>query len=72
MWVTCGYGRRALRVEVRDDGRGFDPTRAAADGHFGLVGMRERAAAVGARLTIESAPGRGTTVVLVIPVEDAE
>ncbi|MBC7841573.1 MAG: ATP-binding protein [Gemmatimonadaceae bacterium] len=65
--VTCAYGRRALRVEVRDDGRGFDAKQAGANGHFGLVGMRERAAAIGARVSIESTPGRGTTVVLVIP-----
>jgi signal transduction histidine kinase len=41
--VTCAYAPRELRLEVRDDGRGFDPARAAANGHFGLVGMRERA-----------------------------
>jgi signal transduction histidine kinase len=65
--VTCGYEPGALRLEVRDDGRGFDPARAAADGHYGLVGMRERASAIGARLTVESAPGRGTVVRLVVP-----
>jgi signal transduction histidine kinase len=65
--VTCGYEPGALRLEVCDDGRGFDPARAAADGHYGLVGMRERASAIGARLTVESAPGRGTVVRLVVP-----
>jgi signal transduction histidine kinase len=45
--ATCAYGRGELRVRVRDDGRGFDPARAGANGHFGLAGMRERAAAVG-------------------------
>jgi signal transduction histidine kinase/ligand-binding sensor domain-containing protein len=69
--VTCAYGRRALRFEVRDDGRGFDPAQAAANGHFGLVGMRERAGAIGAHLTVESAPGRGTAVLVVIPSDDA-
>jgi signal transduction histidine kinase len=52
--VTLGYG--ALRIEVADDGRGFDPT-APADG-FGLVGMRERVSLVGGRLEIDSRPGR--------------
>ena len=65
--VSCAYRRRGLRVSVRDDGRGFDPARAAANGHFGLVGMRERAAAVGARLGVDIAPGQGTTVELVAP-----
>lgn len=66
--VTCGYGRRELRLEVRDDGRGFDPAQPVANGHFGLVGMRERAAALGAQLTVESAPGRGTAILLAVPV----
>jgi signal transduction histidine kinase len=70
--VNCAYGRRALRFEVRDDGRGFDPARAAANGHFGLVGMRERAGALGAHLTVESAPGRGTAVLVVIPTDGAD
>jgi signal transduction histidine kinase len=70
--VACGYGRRELRLEVRDDGRGFDPTRAAPNGHFGLVGLRERAGALGARLTVESAPGRGTAVRVVIPTDGAD
>ena len=65
--VTCGYGPRELRVEVRDNGRGFDPSLSAADGHFGLVGMRERAGAIGARLTVRSSPGQGTVILLIIP-----
>jgi signal transduction histidine kinase len=70
--VTCAYAPRELRLEVRDDGRGFDPAWAAANGHFGLVGMRERAAAIGARLTIDSAPGRGTAVLVVIPLDGTD
>jgi signal transduction histidine kinase len=64
--VTCAYGERELCVRVRDDGRGFDPARAMANGHFGMAGMRERAASIGARLTVTSAPGRGTDVLLVV------
>ena len=48
-----------LRLEVDDDGRGFDP--AAACG-FGLAGLRDRAAMIGARLSIASTPGAGTQV----------
>ena len=62
--VRCTYGRRALRIRVRDDGRGFVPASESERGHWGLVGMRERAATIGARLVIESAPGRGTDVLL--------
>lgn len=57
---------RAVRLEVADDGGGYavpdDPAALTRGGHYGLVGMRERAEAVGARLRVESAPGRGTTV----------
>ncbi len=48
-------------VRVVDNGTGFDPG-ADYPGHFGLVGMRERAAAVGATFDIASRPGRGTTL----------
>ena len=51
------------RLEISDDGHGFDPGRVAGD-HYGIVGMRERADAIGARLTILSRPGRGTSVVV--------
>jgi len=61
-----------LCVSVTDDGIGFDlPDRVDAMtdlGHFGLVGMRERAEVVGARLEIRSVPGEGTTVELYLPL----
>jgi signal transduction histidine kinase len=55
-------------VEVRDDGRGFDPA-AGHPGHFGLDSMRSRASEIGGRLTISSAPGLGTLVRVRVPVE---
>jgi len=60
----------ALIVTITDDGRGFDPVAALDARHrsLGLFGMRERAALVNGKLTIESAPGRGTCVCLEIPV----
>jgi signal transduction histidine kinase/ligand-binding sensor domain-containing protein len=67
VWVICDYGARELRVGVRDDGRGFDPSQATPTGHWGLIGMRERAASIGARLTVTSAPGAGSEVVVVLP-----
>jgi signal transduction histidine kinase len=58
---------------VADDGAGFDlPSMSAsaeANGHFGLIGMRERAEAVAGRLVVTSAPGTGTTVEATIPYE---
>jgi signal transduction histidine kinase len=51
------------RLEVSDNGKGFDPTRVAGD-HYGIVGMRERADAIGARLQVVSRPGKGPSVVV--------
>jgi signal transduction histidine kinase len=47
-------------VSVADDGHGFDPTQ-VPNGHYGLVGMKERADRIGARMTVESGPV-GTTI----------
>jgi signal transduction histidine kinase len=55
---------------VEDDGVGFEPGREWSGAHIGLVGMRERAEALGGTLTIESAPGQGTTVVVEVPSVD--
>jgi PAS domain S-box-containing protein len=50
---------------LEDDGVGFEPAHSAADRHgFGLVGMQERAALVGASLAIESTPGKGATILV--------
>jgi signal transduction histidine kinase len=54
-----------VEIEVRDDGRGFDP-KGATDG-FGLLGMRERIGLVQGKLDVRSAPGEGTTVRARIP-----
>ena len=61
---------RAATLVVTDDGRGFDPA-AVPPGRLGLVGMRERARLVGGEMRVESAPGRGTRVEVVLPLEDA-
>ncbi len=55
-----------VRLEVRDDGHGFDP--AAPSSGLGIRDMRDRARWVGSRFQIESAPGRGTTVSVTVPV----
>ena len=60
----------AVRLEVVDDGVGFEPTTAEARGGLGLPGMRERAQRVGGRLQIESVLGRGTTVSVEVPKGD--
>jgi signal transduction histidine kinase len=63
------HGGFAL-LTVEDDGVGFEPEETkSAGGGFGLLGMHERAALVGATLQIESAKGEGTTVLLRLPLE---
>ncbi len=57
----------AIRVEVRDDGIGFDPD-AVAEGHYGLEGLRERARLAGGSACVHSAVGKGTTVVVDLPL----
>jgi PAS domain S-box-containing protein len=56
-----------LRLEVRDNGCGFDVAQSRAAHHFGLLGMRERARALGGHLQIDSTPGAGTSIVLAVP-----
>jgi len=53
---------RSVEMRIRDDGHGFDAAQPAASGHYGLAMMRERAEAVGARLTVTSGPGHGTEI----------
>jgi signal transduction histidine kinase/ligand-binding sensor domain-containing protein len=55
-----------LRLEIRDNGRGFDPL-SPSDGH-GLASLRSRAIGLGGSLAIVSAPGAGTTVTLELPI----
>ncbi len=62
-----------LCLTVRDDGAGFQVSdhEPAQPGHYGLIGMRERAAQIHAALHLESSPGRGTTVRLELPTHGA-
>jgi two-component system, NarL family, sensor histidine kinase UhpB len=59
------YSEDGVKLEVTDDGRGFAFDE--SEGGLGIAGMRERALLIGAKLTIESRPGRGTTIRLVVP-----
>ncbi|RME53529.1 MAG: sensor histidine kinase [Caldilineae bacterium] len=63
--VILTAGAQDLILTIRDDGVGFDPQTGQGNGHFGLAGMRERAAVAGATLEIEARPGAGTQVRLV-------
>ena len=67
VWVTLDYRDGELRLDIRDDGKGFDPT-AEFPGHLGLKSMRERAARVRGTLDLTSAPGEGARLSLRVPV----
>jgi signal transduction histidine kinase len=68
--LSCEAGQ--LHLEIRDDGVGFDPERAGGEhggrATQGLRNLRRRAELLGAQLTVESAPGRGTRLALTMPV----
>lgn len=68
--LTIRVDAAEIVVRIEDDGQGFRPAGVAptASSGFGLHGMRERAEVIGGQLTVDSAPGRGTVVTLVIPL----
>ena len=60
--ITLGASDDRLHVEVRDDGKGFDPQATEPEGHLGLEGMRERVEILGGTFLVWSAAGQGTVV----------
>lgn len=67
--VHAHFGGRSFTLTIRDDGDGFvvDPDFRSYGGHWGLIGMRERASQVRGTIRVTSAPGAGTEVVLRVP-----
>jgi signal transduction histidine kinase len=59
-----------LQIEVVDDGAGFDVAAAVRPGHYGIIGLKERARLTGGRFSIESSPESGTTALLRLPLEE--
>jgi NarL family two-component system sensor histidine kinase YdfH len=71
VWVRAIPGEQRLEIEVADDGVGFDPkTVTPSGGHYGLIGLHERARQIGGQLTIISSPGKGTTLRVGVPGSD--
>ena len=63
------YSPRRLMLRITDDGRGFDVATASSNGgHFGLTGMKERAATIDGELKVESLTGEGTSVTMVVDI----
>jgi signal transduction histidine kinase len=74
IWLTVQFEPSQVTITVRDNGQGFAAPRHAAEldtsdqQHFGITGMYERAALVGAHLQVKSEPGSGTTITVKAPV----
>ncbi|GHO93942.1 hypothetical protein KSF_039900 [Reticulibacter mediterranei] len=69
IWLTLSQQARKLQIEIRDDGQGFDP-RTIQRG-MGLNNLQERTHSIHGTLTIESSPGKGTSITAIIPLLDA-
>jgi len=70
--VELRYDEDAFRMRISDDGRGFDTRIPPRPGHFGLVGMRERADEMGASLSVRSTVGKGTDIEVVVGVQSRQ
>ena len=72
VWISVAERNGELRVEVRDDGAGFDVEQLHAEydqrGSLGLLNMRERAESIGGTLSLQSEPGAGSTITLTAPL----
>jgi signal transduction histidine kinase len=69
--VELDYGPKNVTLRVKDNGKGFQQSQCAGptDGHFGLLGISERAKKLGAELSIQSEPGGGTVLVVNVAVD---
>jgi ligand-binding sensor domain-containing protein/two-component sensor histidine kinase len=71
IFINLIFDARRVQLSIRDDGRGFDEhTALNGDGHFGLLGMRERAAQIGGTLSVHGNKGSGTEVVADVPISE--
>jgi signal transduction histidine kinase len=70
VWVSAESADGGVRLRIEDDRRGFDVAALAreAETHFGQRIMRERMADVGGTVTVDSAPGKGTRVIITAPL----
>ncbi|MET4611213.1 signal transduction histidine kinase [Rhodococcus sp. PvR044] len=70
--VTLSYDQDEVRLDVVDDGVGFDPASVVDPASFGLRAMRDRLETLGGSLVVESAPGDGTALAATLPVSGAQ
>jgi signal transduction histidine kinase len=71
--VVVDFTSHEVQLQIRDNGRGFEPKKLGTSqrGHFGLLGITERIASLFGVLSVDSAPGRGTRLLVTIPTRVA-
>jgi signal transduction histidine kinase len=71
--IELDYGAQNVILQIQDDGHGFEPEKSAGpgEGHFGLLGISERAKRLGAELSVSSEIGRGTSIRVQVPIEQS-
>jgi signal transduction histidine kinase len=73
-WIRLQRNNGSIQLEIGDNGCSFTPervTEAQADGHLGLLGMRERAELLGGTFQLDGEPQRGTVIRVAIPISDS-
>jgi len=72
VWVTVEFGKAKTVLTVKDEGKGFELTKGIDSlpsiGKLGLIGMQERVQHIGGKLTLQSKSGKGTTVIVEVPI----
>ncbi len=71
--IDVEFGEAWVKVDVRDDGQGFEPLESPGDfaygGKFGLLGIKERVQLLRGQLQVQSSPGKGTTLSVEVPAQ---
>jgi two-component system sensor histidine kinase UhpB len=70
--VSIAPGETGLTLTISDDGQGFDPLKARERGGLGLVSIEERVRLIGGHVTIDSQPGRGASLEVVVPLDGGQ
>jgi signal transduction histidine kinase len=68
--IDVRSANREVRLEIADDGVGFDTAKAGRDGHHGLANIARRAESLGGRLLVDSERGRGTRIIVTLPIAE--
>jgi two-component system nitrate/nitrite sensor histidine kinase NarX len=70
--MSLNWSEDALTVRIQDNGIGFDPSQEFPSGHYGISIMKERAEEINAQMGFRSAPGKGTQIIISLPISRVE